>query len=144
MGALDGLRVLDLSNLYSAPQIAAILGDFGADVVKIEPPAGDPLRTMGARDAGGASRTFAYANRNKRSIVLDLDAPADIATFRALLGRADVLVENLPPARQQQWRCTYDELALLAPQLVVVSVSCYGQDGPYSGRPGAEIGRAHV
>jgi crotonobetainyl-CoA:carnitine CoA-transferase CaiB-like acyl-CoA transferase len=135
-GALEGLRVLDISNLFAAPQVAAILGDFGADVVKLEPPEGDPLRRIGAaRD--GQSLMWAMVNRNKRGITLDLESPTGQARFRELVPAFDVVIENLPADLRARWRCSYDELAALNPAVVVVSVSCYGQDGPYADRPGA-------
>jgi crotonobetainyl-CoA:carnitine CoA-transferase CaiB-like acyl-CoA transferase len=136
IGALDDLRVLDLSNLFAAPLVSAILGDFGADVVKVEPPAGDPLRMMGAQ-RDGRPITWSYVNRNKRGVTLALDTPDGQALFRELAGKVDVLVENLTPELRQRWHCTYDELAALNPNLIVVSVSCYGLTGPYASRPGA-------
>jgi crotonobetainyl-CoA:carnitine CoA-transferase CaiB-like acyl-CoA transferase len=135
-GPLAGLRVLDLSTLFAAPQVAALLGDLGAEVIRLELPEGDPLRRIGAQ-RDGRSLMWALANRNKRGIILDLDAPASQATFRRLLAAVDVVVENQPAAVLARWHCTYEELAAVAPKLVVVSVSCYGQDGPYAGRPGA-------
>ena len=135
-GALEGLRVLDIANLFAAPQVAAILADFGADVVKVEPPAGDPLRRMGAtRD--GQSLMWALVNRNKRGITLDLEAASDQEAFGQLVSAADVLVENLPDEIRRRWHCTYEELAARNPGIVVVSVTCYGTDGPYADRPGA-------
>src|SRR5207244_11299560 len=136
IGAMDGLRVLAISSLFSAPQVAAILGDFGADVVKLEPPEGDPLRRIGAQ-RNGRSLMWAYANRNKRGITLDLESDDGQQVFRRLVPRFDVVVENLPAAVQRRWHCPYDELAALHDGVVVVSVSCYGQDGPYHDRPGA-------
>ena len=133
---LVGLRVLELATLYAAPQIGAMLADLGADVVKVEPPAGDPMRAMGVmRD--GTSRNWCWVARHKRSVVLDLDLEADHATFRRLVGAADVLVENLTPAVRARWGCAYEQLAAVNPDLVVVAVSCYGVTGPYAGRPGA-------
>jgi formyl-CoA transferase len=137
-GPLAGLRVLEVATLYAAPQIGALLGDLGADVVKVEPPAGDPMRAMGVvRD--GVSRNWLWTARNKRSIVLDLDDPAsdDRATFGALVGVADVLIENLDDKTRERWGCAYTQLAAINPALVVVSVSGYGLTGPYAGRPGA-------
>mgnify|MGYP000408640879 CR=1 FL=1 len=93
--ALAGLRVLDLTNLLAAPQIAATLADFGADVVKIEPPEGDPLRRIGVQ-RGGASPQWALVSRNKRAITLDLDQAEGRRVFERLAARADVLIENLP------------------------------------------------
>jgi crotonobetainyl-CoA:carnitine CoA-transferase CaiB-like acyl-CoA transferase len=135
-GALEGLRVLDISTLFAAPQIAAVLGDLGADVVKVEPPQGDPLRVMGTQ-RDGRSLMWALVSRNKRSITLDLDNEAGRDLLHRLVERSDVLVENFPSSTLERWRCTYDELAARNPRLVMVSVSCYGATGPYRDRPGA-------
>jgi crotonobetainyl-CoA:carnitine CoA-transferase CaiB-like acyl-CoA transferase len=133
---LAGLRVLELATLYAGPQVGAMLGDLGADVVKVEPPGGDPMRGMGVvRD--GVSRNWSWVARHKRSIVLDLEADADRQTFHALVGAADVLVENLTPGIRDRWGCRYEQLAAINPALVVVAVSCYGKGGPYADRPGA-------
>jgi crotonobetainyl-CoA:carnitine CoA-transferase CaiB-like acyl-CoA transferase len=134
-GALDGLRVLDLSTLFAAPQIAAMLGDLGADVVKVEPPGGDPLRAMDA--GGGPSPVWAFVGRNKRSVVLDPGTDDGRAHLHRLVEAADVVVENLPGPVLERWQCTPDELAARNPRLVVVTVSAYGTTGPYAGRPGA-------
>lgn len=134
--ALAGLRVLDLTTLLAAPQIAAMLGDFGADVVKIEPLAGDPLRQLGLR-RGEGSPAWAWVSRNKRAITLDLDQAEGQRTFRRLVAEADVLVENLTPALRERWQCSYETLANRNPRLVVVSVSCFGQTGPLAAEPGA-------
>lgn len=138
--ALAGLKVLDLTQLLAAPQIAATLGDFGADVIKIESRAGDPLRKMGAPGAGtatGSSPQWKLVSRNKRALTLDLEHVEGQRIFRALLAKADVLVENLTPGLLERWQCTYTELAEANPRLIVVSVSCYGRTGPYADRPGA-------
>ncbi|HEY5165710.1 MAG TPA: CoA transferase [Acidimicrobiia bacterium] len=133
---LTGLRVVELATLYSAPQVGAMLGDLGADVVKVEPPGGDPMRRMGViRD--GVSRNWSWVARAKRSIMLDLDATNDRATFGDLVSAADVLIENLTPGVRSRWNCTFDALAAVNPRLVVVAVSCYGLTGPYADRPGA-------
>lgn len=113
-----------------------MLGDLGADVVKVEPPGGDPMRTMGVvRD--GVSRNWTWVGRRKRSIVLDLVADDDQATFQHLVGAADVVIENLDAKTRERWHCGYDELSAVNPRVVVVSVSCYGLIGPYAGRAGA-------
>jgi crotonobetainyl-CoA:carnitine CoA-transferase CaiB-like acyl-CoA transferase len=135
-GALADLAVLDLSNLFAAPLVSAILGDFGARVVKVEPPGGDPLRRMGvARD--GRSLMWAFVNRNKQAITLDLDTDEGRELLGRLVAHVDVVVENFTPELRARRHCTYDELAAVNPGLVVVSVSCYGTDGPYADRPGA-------
>lgn len=134
--ALAGLRVLDLTTLLAAPQIAAWLADFGADVVKIEPPSGDPLRQIGVR-RGEGSPAWAWVARNKRAMTMDLDRPEGRATFEALVRRSDVLIENLTPALRERWGCAYEALQPLNPRLVVVSVSCFGLSGPLAAEAGA-------
>lgn len=139
--ALEGLRVLDLSILFSAPQVSAILGDLGADVVKLEPPArdgkpgGDPMRTMGAQ-RGGKSLMWALVSRNKRTVTCDPATPAGRALLHRLVAAADVVVENLPAPTLAKWGATPDELLAINPDAIVVSVSCYGTSGPYAGRDG--------
>ena len=135
-GPLAGLRVVDASTLFAAPLVAAMLGDFGADVIKVEAPAGDPLRRIGAQ-RDGASLPWELVNRNKRGITLDAATPTGRAILGRLLATTDVFVVNQPPAVLARWRCTNDVLAAEHPALVVVLVSCYGADGPYAGRPGA-------
>jgi crotonobetainyl-CoA:carnitine CoA-transferase CaiB-like acyl-CoA transferase len=135
-GALAGLRVLDISTFLSAPQIAAILGDFGAEVIKLEPPRGEPLRFIGAQRNGG-SLMWAMASRNKRAITLDLDAEAGREILKQLIAHVDVLVENFPIETLAKWGCTWEDLRAINSRLVMVSVSCYGRTGPLSDRPGA-------
>ncbi len=131
-GALAGLRVLDLSNLFSGPSIAAILADFGADVVKVEPPDGDPLRFIGAQRAG-KSLPWAMAGRNKRTIIVD---PANGDVLVRLTDVADVIVVNQPRRLLEQWRCTPEEIAARNPRAVLVWATAYGSTGPYADRPG--------
>jgi len=131
-GALAGLRVLDLSNLFSGPSIAAILADFGADVVKVEPPDGDPLRFIGAQRAG-KSLPWAMAGRNKRTIIVD---PANGDILVRLTDVADVIVVNQPRRLLEQWRCTPEEIAARNPRAVLVWATAYGSTGPYADRPG--------
>jgi crotonobetainyl-CoA:carnitine CoA-transferase CaiB-like acyl-CoA transferase len=131
-GALAALRVLDLSNLFSGPSIAAILADFGADVVKVEPPDGDPLRFIGAQRAG-KSLPWAMADRNKRTIIVD---PAHGDVLVRLTDVADVIVVNQPLRLLEQWRCTPEEIAARNPRAVLVWATAYGSTGPYADRPG--------
>lgn len=139
--ALDGLRVLDLAILFSAPQISAMLGDLGADVVKLEPPprdgkpGGDPMRTMGTQ-RDGKSLTWALVARNKRTVTCDPATPDGRALLHRLVAAADVVIENLPAATLTKWGATPDELLATNPDAIVVSVSCYGSTGPYAGRDG--------
>lgn len=135
-GALDGLRVLDLSTYLAAPQISAILGDFGADVVKVEPPGGDPMRHLGAQREG-TSLMWELVARNKRSVVIDTGTAEGIDQLQRLTAAAGVVVVNQPPGLLERWGCTPTAISGRNPGAVVVSVSCYGTDGPYAGRPGA-------
>jgi crotonobetainyl-CoA:carnitine CoA-transferase CaiB-like acyl-CoA transferase len=139
--ALEGVRVLDLAILFSAPQIAAMLGDLGADVVKLEPPprdgkaGGDPMRQMGAQ-RGGRSLMWGLVARNKRTVTCDPSTDDGRALLHRLIETADVVVENLPRRTLEQWGCTPEEMQAINPNAVVVSVSCYGTSGPYAGRDG--------
>ena len=139
--ALEGLRVLDLAILFSAPQIATMLGDLGADVVKLEPPArdgrpgGDPMRGLGYLRAG-KSLNWATVSRNKRTVTCDPATDAGRALLHDLVRAADVVIENLPARTLEQWGATPDELLAVNPDAIVVTVSCYGSSGPYAGRDG--------
>ena len=134
--ALAGLRVLDISTFFAAPQVAAMLGDFGADVIKLEPPAGEALRSIGAQ-RHGKSLMWALASRNKRTITCDLETTEGRDLLRRLVGQVDVLVENYPAETLAAWGCAWEDLHALNPDLVMVSVSCYGRTGPLADRSGA-------
>lgn len=133
-GPLDGLRVIDLTRVLSGPFCTMILGDLGADVIKIEPPKGDPVRAQGTMTEGH-SGYFAGFNRNKRSVVLDLYSPAGKAALNRLLADADVLVENFRPGTLEKLGLTADALKALNPRLIIASVNGYGSEGPYVDRP---------
>lgn len=138
-GPLQGLKVVEIASTIAGPACARLLGDFGADVVKIEPPEGDPVRQMGrhvATDAGDVSLYAAAILRNKRSVALDLKKPEDLALARALILRADIFVENFRPGVMERLGLGYDSLSAENPGLVMVRISGYGQDGPYAQRPG--------
>lgn len=133
---LAGLRVLEMGALIAGPFCAKILAEFGAEVVKIEPPGhGDPLRKWrGVKD--GTSVWWHVQSRNKRSLTADLRTPEGQAIARALALRADIVVENFRPGTLEGWGLAYDTLARDNPGLVMVRVSGYGQTGPYHDRPG--------
>ncbi len=135
-GPLAGLRVLEMGALIAGPFCAKILAEFGADVIKIEPPGqGDPLRKWRyLRD--GTSVWWHVQSRNKRSIAVDLRKPGGQAIARDLAQRADIVVENFRPGTLESWGLGYERLAADNPGLVMVRISGYGQDGPYAGRPG--------
>jgi len=135
-GALAGLKVLEMGALIAGPFCAKLLGEFGADVVKIEPPGqGDPLRKWRyLKD--GTSVWWHVQSRNKRSVGLDLRKPEGQAIARELAARADILVENFRPGTLEGWGMDYESLARANPGLVMVRISGYGQTGPYASRPG--------
>ncbi|MBF9059097.1 CoA transferase [Rhodobacterales bacterium HKCCSP123] len=132
---LSGVRVVDLTRILSGPFCSMILGDLGAEVIKIESPkGGDPVRGQGhIRD--GLSWYFAGFNRNKRSVALDLRNPAGLAVLERLLAEADILTENYRPGVLDEMGLTEARLAAINPDLIVVSVNGYGSTGPYADRP---------
>lgn len=135
-GPLAGLKVLELGQLIAGPFAAKTLADFGADVVKIEPPgAGDPLRNWRMLK-DGTSVWWQVQARNKRSVALDLKAPQAQEIVRKLALEADVLIENFRPGAMEGWGLGPDALLHLNPRLVMLRVSGYGQTGPYRDRPG--------
>ena len=133
--ALAGLKVLDVSTLFAGPLAATMLGDFGADVVKVEHPRGDPVRSHGA-NKDGVGLWAKVVNRNKRGITLYLGSPAGQEVFRHLVADADVVIENFRPGTLERWGLGYPELSADNPGLVLARVTGFGQIGPYSGRPG--------
>ncbi|HEY8523746.1 MAG TPA: CoA transferase [Acidimicrobiales bacterium] len=134
-GALAGLRVADLSTLLAGPQVAALLADLGADVVKVEPPDGDPLVRLGAQRSG-RSLPYVLANRGKRRVVVDPATDEGRADLARLTTAADVVVTNQPRKLLARWDCTPEAIAARNPRAVVVTVSCFGTDGPWADRPG--------
>lgn len=137
-GPLADLRVIDLATVLAGPGCARYLGDFGADVIKVERPGGgDTLRSMGWRDPRDDVTFFwKLAGRNKRCMELDLKDPAQLDLLRRLIDTADVLVENLRPGKLEALGLVPDELIARNPRLVVTRVTGFGQDGPYAHRPG--------
>lgn len=134
-GPLQGIKVIDAATLFAGPLAAMLLGDYGADVLKIEHPKGDPARTHGAsRD--GIALWWKVLARNKRAITLYLGAPQGQALFRRLVADADVVIENFRPGTLEQWGLGYEELSRINPRLVLLRVTGFGQFGPYARRPG--------
>ncbi len=138
MGALDGLKVVDLSRVLGGPYCTMILADHGADVIKLEPPQGDETRDWGPPfDADHTASYFIGVNRNKRSVGLDLAKPEGRAVLLALLTDADVLVENFKPGAMERWGLGYAaDLAPRFSRLVHCRISGFGADGPLGGMPG--------
>jgi len=136
-GALEGLKVIDLSRVLGGPYCAQMLADHGADVIKIEPPQGDETRLWGPPfDADGISAYYAGINRNKRTVALDLSKPDGRTVLLKLLEDADVLIENFKTGTMEKWGLGYDTLAQKFPTLVHARVSGFGADGPLGGFPG--------
>ncbi len=131
-GALHGLRVLDLSRVLAGPFCCMMLGDHGADVIKVEPPGGDETRTWGPPFVDGESAYYLAINRNKRSIGLDLTTPQGQEIVRRLALTSDVLVENFRTGSMERWGLAYATLAQLNPRLVSLSISGFGRSGPYA------------
>jgi len=147
-GPLDGLRVLDLSRILAGPTCTQLLGDLGADVIKVENPksGGDDTRTWGPPfvetsegETTDLSAYFICANRNKRSLALDIASEEGQAVVRRLAKDCDVLIENFKPGALANYGLDYDSLSKLAPRLVYCSISGFGQTGPNSQKPGYDI-----
>lgn len=140
MRALDGIKVVDLSRILAGPYCTQYLGEMGADVVKVEPPGhGDDTRTWGPPFVGDEAVYFLAANRNKRGIVLDLKSERGQEAVLRLVADADVLVENFRPGTLERWGLDYASLSALNPRLIHVSITGFGQTGPYRDRPGYDL-----
>lgn len=134
-GALEGVRVLDLTTVLMGPYATQLLGDMGADVIKVEPPTGDTTRGLGPARHPGMGAGFMHVNRNKRSLVLDLKKPEGHAALMALAGTADVLIYNVRPQAMARLDLGYARLQAVNPRLIYAGVFGYGQDGPYGPKP---------
>ncbi|MFD6924028.1 CaiB/BaiF CoA transferase family protein [Streptomyces sp. NPDC059944] len=135
-GSLSGLRVLDLATLFAGPLAATLLGDFGAEVVKVEHPRQpDPSRGHGP-SKDGIGLWWKLLGRNKRTITLDLSKPGGRATLLRLAAEADVIVENFRPGTLEKWDLGWEELSAANPRLILARVTAFGQFGPYARRPG--------
>ena len=136
-GPLADLRVIELGTLIAGPFCGQLMGDFGAEVIKVEAPGqGDPMRQWGRELPDGKSLWWPVIARNKKAITLDLRQTEGQAILRDLVGRSDVLIENFRPGTMEKWGLTYDALAAVNPRLIMVRVSGYGQTGPYAERAG--------
>ena len=133
---LDGILVVDLTRVLGGPFCTQILGDFGADVIKIEPPQGDETRGWGPPFVNGAAAYFEGVNRNKRGLSLDLGSAEGRDALLRLLEGADVLVHNFKPGAMERWGLGNDMLEALYPALVICWVTGFGEDGPHGGQPG--------
>jgi len=139
-GALDGIRVLDLTRILAGPMCAMMLGDMGADVIKVEPPGtGDDTRTWGPPFVGGEAAYFLGLNRNKRSMTLNMAVPDGQSILADLIRRCDVLVENFKAGTLEKWGFTNAWLEQHAPRVIRCSVTGYGANGPKGGLPGYDF-----
>ncbi|MGE0679557.1 MAG: CaiB/BaiF CoA transferase family protein [Candidatus Binatia bacterium] len=134
---LAGIRVLDIASMLAGPYGATMLGDMGADIIKIEPPYGDESRAIGVK-VENDSGFYVGINRNKRSLVLDLTKPEGKQLYFRLVRTADIIIDNLRPQAKAKLGVTYEENCKHNPKIICISVSAFGQSGPYAGRPGID------
>lgn len=133
---LEGLRILEMGQLLAGPFASVLLGWFGAEVIKIEQPGeGDPLRTWRSVYKGTALWWY-ILGRNKKSVTVNLRTPEGQAIVRRLIDKVDVVVENFKPGTMEKWGLGYEDLKKINPRIIMARVSGWGQDGPYSGKPG--------
>lgn len=134
---LSGIRVIDVATVIAAPYCAGILGEFGAEVLKVEHPVGgDICRRYGTPTARGDTLAWLSEARNKKSVTIDLHRPDGVAVFKQLIEKADVLCENFRPGTLEKWGLSWETLHELNPGLIMLRVTGYGQTGPYKDRPG--------
>jgi len=136
-GPLSDLRVIEMGTLLAGPFCGQLMGDFGAEVIKVEPPGkGDPMREWGQEKAHGMSLWWPVIARNKKSVTLNLREDEGQEIARELISKADFLLENFRPGTMERWNLSYEELKKINPGLIMIRVSGYGQTGPYSKRAG--------
>ena len=136
--ALEGVKVLDFTQMMNGPFGAMLLADFGADVIKVEPPEGDTFRHTGETFLGGDAVYFLTMNRNKRSIVLDLTTPEGRATAHEMVKQVDIVLENFRPGVAERLGIDWDTLSALNPRMIYCSTSAFGRVGPDARRPGMD------
>ncbi len=132
---LEGVRILDVATIFAGPLAATLLGDFGADVIKVEHPRGDPLRALG-HSKNGAGLWAKSVNRNKRMLTLNLSDPDGQEILLQLVRTADVLIENFRPGTLERWNLGPERLQVDNPRLIMLRTTAFGQFGPYANRPG--------
>jgi len=143
-GPLSGLRVIELGTLLAGPFCGQLLGDFGAEVIKVEPPGqGDPMRVWGREKANGKSLWWPVVARNKKAITLDLRQSEGQEVLKQLVAKSDFLLENFRPGTMEKWGLGWEQLAAVNPRLIMIRVSGFGQTGPYARQAGfGAIGEA--
>ncbi len=136
-GPLSDLRLIEMGTLLAGPFCGQLMGDFGAEVIKVEPPnQGDPMRDWGQEKSHGMSLWWPVIARNKKSVTLNLRQQEGQEIARELISKADFLLENFRPGTMERWNLSYDELKKINPRLIMIRVSGYGQTGPYAKRAG--------
>lgn len=136
-GPLSDLRLIEMGTLLAGPFCGQLMGDFGAEVIKVEPPdQGDPMRDWGQEKAHGMSLWWPVIGRNKKSVTINLREPEGQALVHELVAKADFLLENFRPGTMERWNLDYDTLKKINPGLIMIRVSGFGQTGPYSKRAG--------
>ncbi len=147
-GALEGIKVVELGQRVSAPYCAKLFADYGADVIKVEPPGGDVARRLGPFPGDvphpEKSGLYHFLNTNKRGITLDVSLTGERDRLLEILADADVLIENNPPARMREWGLDYASLSTLNPDLVMISITPFGQTGPYRDWKGYDLNAFHL
>lgn len=143
-GPLKGVRVIEMGQLLAGPFCGQLLGDYGAEVIKVEQPgSGDPMREWGREKPHGLSLWWPVIARNKKSVTLNLRTEEGQQVIRDLVAKSDILLENFRPGTMERWGLGYEELKKINPGLIMIRVSGFGQDGPYSSRAGyGAIGEA--
>src|SRR5215472_13149937 len=131
-GPLSGVRVLDLTSIFMGPTATQILGDFGAEIIKVEPPEGDVVRAIGPHGDRGMGPMFLNVNRNKRSLVLDLKAAAGREALLRLAASTDILIYNVRPAAMTRLGLAYEDLRQANPKIILVGTLCLRRPRPYA------------
>ncbi|MEB1806700.1 MAG: CoA transferase [Bacillaceae bacterium] len=140
MSALNGIKVLDLTRVLAGPYSTMILGDLGAEIIKVEAPGGsDDTRYWGPPFKGTESAYYLCANRNKRAITLNLKSEEGIEVLRKLIKRSDVVIENFKSGTMEKWGLSYDEMKTINKEIIHCSITGFGQDGPYKNLPGYDF-----
>jgi crotonobetainyl-CoA:carnitine CoA-transferase CaiB-like acyl-CoA transferase len=139
-GPLEGIKVVEMGVWVAGPSAGAILADWGAEVIKIEPPDGDPCRGLSAMLGGGPNPVFELDNRGKRSVALDLDNPDSRALAQRLVNEADVFLSNMRPQAVEKYGLDYESAAARNPRLVYCQVTGYGPDTPDANRASYDVG----
>jgi crotonobetainyl-CoA:carnitine CoA-transferase CaiB-like acyl-CoA transferase len=147
-GALAGIKVIELGQAVSAPYCGKLFSDYGADVIKVEPSSGDVARTWGPfpEDVPHIEKSglFHFLNTNKRSVTIDVETEAGREALLRLIADADVLIENQPPGRMAEWGIDFERLSQQNPELVQISITPFGQTGPYAGWKGHDLNAYHL